>query len=77
MAQEEHDVDKHEQIADQNGDDLSLTLPFNLILNRTLCACVCVCVCVQCIQSCDIHTITYMHILIFKGMPCVSWVAVV
>ena len=36
MAQEEHDVDKHEQIADENGDDLRLTLSLNLILNRTL-----------------------------------------
>ena len=38
MAQEERDVDEHEQIADENGDDLGLTLPLNLILNRTLCA---------------------------------------
>jgi hypothetical protein len=38
VAQEEHDVDKHEQIADENGDDFSLTLTLNLILNRTLSA---------------------------------------
>ena len=42
MAKEEHDVDKHEEIADQDGHDFSLTLPLYFIFNGPLCVCVCV-----------------------------------
>lgn len=36
VSKEEHDVDKHEEVADQDGDDLGPTLSLYLILNGTL-----------------------------------------